>query len=532
MGFINRKKEKQSSKHLNYMGGISYDIQNPLLKLKIASSSCFFGEPQYYRRDKDDKRQKNLPGSPLSEHELNFLREQLDAIDPKEWRKSSPAEIIENAIDEALDFNAEETLKFAVELRQNLNIRTTPQVILVRASKHPKVKGLNLISKYAPGILQRLDEPAVQMAYYLSKYGKPISSSLKRAWAKKFETASEYDLAKYRMEGREVKTVDVINVCHPSSDNISKLMKGQLKLKEEQKTWESVRSSGGSWEEASKVMGHMALLRNLRNLEQNGSLSEELLGNLLKGVPGGKQLPFRYYTAYRELEKISARGKVLDKIEECLEKSFENAPYFSGKVMSLVDNSGSAWGTMTSSLGTLTMAEIGNLMGVMTAKMSDEGFVGIFGDKYEKLEVRRKSSIFDTLTKVSNIGQGIGGSTEHGVWLFWEEAMNKNIHWDKVFIYSDMQAGHGGLYGRGGNYPVFANPTKKAGFNSYICVPSLVKEYREKVNSNVEVFLVQMAGYTDTLMPEFYDKTYILGGWSEKILTFANEMSKMNSFQR
>jgi len=91
---------------------------------------------------------------------------------------------------------------------------------------------------------------------------------LKRAWAKKFETASEYDLAKYRMEGREVKTVDVINVCHPSSDNISKLMKGQLKLKEEQKTWESVRSSGGSWEEASKVMGHMALLRNLRNLEQ------------------------------------------------------------------------------------------------------------------------------------------------------------------------------------------------------------------------------------------------------------------------
>src|SRR3990167_2680054 len=421
MGFINRKKEKQSSKHLNYMGGISYDIQNPLLKLKIASSSCFFGEPQYYRRDKDDKRQKNLPGSPLSEHELNFLREQLDAIDPKEWRKSSPAEIIENAIDEALDFNAEETLKFAVEL-----------------------------------------------SYYLSKYGKQIPSSLKRAWAKKFETASEYDLAKYRMEGREVKTVDVINVCHPSSDNISKLMKGQLKLKEEQKTWESVRSSGGSWEEASKVMGHMALLRNLRNLEQNGSLSEELLENLLKGVPGGKQLPFRYYTAYRELEKISARGKVLDKIEECLEKSFENAPYFSGKVMSLVDNSGSAWGTMTSSLGTLTMAEIGNLMGVMTAKMSDEGFVGIFGDKYEKLEVRRKSSIFDTLTKVSSIGQGIGGSTEHGVWLFWEEAMNKNIHWDKVFIYSDMQAGHGGLYGRGGNYPVFANPTKKAGYNSYI----------------------------------------------------------------
>jgi hypothetical protein len=41
----------------------------------------------------------------------------------------------------------------------------------------------------------------------------------------------------------------------------------------------------------------------------------------------------------------------------------------------------------------------------------------------------------------------------------------------------------------------------------------------------VKVFLVQIAGYQDTLMPEFYDRTYILGGWGEGLLRFAAEMA-------
>lgn len=47
---------------------------------------------------------------------------------------------------------------------------------------------------------------------------------------------------------------------------------------------------------------------------------------------------------------------------------------------------------------------------------------------------------------------------------------------------------------------------------------------------SVTVFLVQVAGYQDTIVPEFYDRTYILGGWSDGLLRFAAQMGATNVF--
>jgi hypothetical protein len=52
-----------------------------------------------------------------------------------------------------------------------------------------------------------------------------------------------------------------------------------------------------------------------------------------------------------------------------------------------------------------------------------------------------------------------------------------------------------------------------------------VTRYRAEVNPRVRVFLVQIAGHQDTLVPELYDRTYILGGWGEGLLRFAAEMA-------
>ena len=41
------------------------------------------------------------------------------------------------------------------------------------------------------------------------------------------------------------------------------------------------------------------------------------------------------------------------------------------------------------------------------------------------------------------------------------------------------------------------------------------------------MFLVQVAGYQDTLVPEHYRRTYILGGWGPGILGYAAEMAKL-----
>jgi hypothetical protein len=318
------------------------------------------------------------------------------------------------------------------------------------------------------------------------------------------------------MENRKVKTVDVVNLVHPrSTEALKGLVDGTLKLSEGQ-TWEAIRSAGGSWIDALEVMGHMALLRNLRNLKDvEPSL---YIRDLIDGVAKGKQLPFRYYSAHKAC-KGHVKPQVLDAIEECLERSYDNVPHFNGRTMSLCDNSGSAWGTATSSMGTMQIAEIANLTAVITGKASDEGYVGVFGDNLKVMPVRRKASTFDQVEAASHVGQHIGGGTEHGIWLFWDKAIRNKEHWDQVFVYSDMQAGHGGLYGT-------SVPQNAVWMNrgTYIDVPKLINRYRSAVNPNVNVFLVQVAGYQDTIVPEFFDRTYILGGWGDGILRFANSM--------
>jgi hypothetical protein len=216
---------------------------------------------------------------------------------------------------------------------------------------------------------------------------------------------------------------------------------------------------------------------------------------------------------------------VLDTVEEALMLSLKKLPKFEGKVMSLCDNSGSATGNTTSSMGTMAVATIGNLTGIITGMASDEGYLGIFGDGLKVIPVQKRGSIFQQLTKADEVGNGIGGGTENGIWLFWDKAIREKQHWDHVFVYSDMQAGHGGLYGCDtSDYEEF----RWRGSRN-IDVPKLISHYRAKVNPNVLVYLVQIAGYQDTIMPEFYARTYILGGWGDGILRFAAQMAKLNS---
>lgn len=521
-------KEQMKEGHLNHMAGISYDIKNPIVQLRVIASSCFFGEPMYYHED-------NKENEVLRNKEVKSDSVQGDYLDKTlgkgialpNYRDYSPSKLVETAIDEALAFDPEATLKEAVRLRNEENMRTTPQVIMVRAANHEKVRGTGLVSKYSQDIMKRTDEAAIQLAYQIQVFGKPIPNALKKSWKKFLENRSEYDLAKYRMESRRFKTVDVVNLVKAHSAEIDLLMKGQLKLSE-QDTWEALISKEGSsketWEKAVDLMGHMALLRNLRNLHQNGVDPALYVEKLINTAKKGKQLPFRYYSAYQQLKSTGVSGNILDAVEKCLEISLGELPKFDGKVMSLCDNSGSAQTNTTSSMGTVKVSDIANLTAVLTGMVADDGYIGIFGDNLEVHPVRKSSSVFDQVEKADRVGRNIGAGTENGIWLFFDKAITTKEHWDHIFVYSDMQAGHGGLYGR--------NPNKYKDYqwnnSQYIDVAKLIKTYREKVNPDVKVYLVQVAGYKDILVPEYYDKTYIFGGWGDGLLKFAHYLSNVN----
>jgi len=162
-------------------------------------------------------------------------------------------------------------------------------------------------------------------------------------------------------------------------------------------------------------------------------------------------------------------------------------------------------------------------MNIAHPKSEAIGKLAVFGDRLETFSVRRSSSIFDDLKKANNFGSNIGGGTENGIWLFWDKAIHEKQHWDHVFIYSDMQAGHGGLYGT--DSKKYSKYVRSSG--NYIHIPKLIKEYRNKVNPLVMVYCVQVAGYQDSIVPEFYDRTFILGGWSDGVIRFAAKMTEM-----
>lgn len=539
-----QKKEQETLKNnpvINYMGGISYEL-NPLNQLKIIATSSIFSEPQYYRKNEKDTHFNKDGFYKINEYVNNFALFNKKNCD---YNEKTTSEIMIEAINKSLDFDYENTIKFAEVLRKEYNMRLNPQIIMVLAAMHEKRKDHSvLFSKINKEVMQRADEPSSQLAFYIYNYGskRGIPSILKRNWKNKYENLTRYEVSKYK--NHELGIIDTVRICHANNEIINELMKnGKIEINDDQKTWQNLKTEGKTWKEIidANVLGHMALLRNLRNIftELNDEDIEDknradmLLNKLKNGVRKGKQFPFRYYTAYKNIEnsKVNFKARILDALEECIDISIENMPKLKGKTMCLSDNSGSAWGSINSEYGSVTIAEIDNLSSVITSQCSDEGYVGKFGDNLKTIPISKRNGALMQSQIISNKRYSdIGGSTENGIWLFFKQAIESKEHWDNIFIYSDQQAGHGGLYGVGKDYLIENESFKckdQSYYSNYIDVMQLIEKYRKEVNPKVNVFCIQTAGYNNAIIPEYTYRGGILAGWTGKESLFAQKLIKI-----
>ena len=509
---LNPKKTAMREKaHENFMGGPSYDL-SPFARLYVMATSAFFGEDMYYSSPRREEGMVSL----LEKSFGSFGSIMHELMETKDYGES-----MRKAIMDSLEYDPELTLKFLAWLRNKAMMRATPAAGLAIAAHSEKLRGTGLLTTVSDDVLYRLDDVTNCLSYCLETYGKPIPNSLKKALAKRLEHATKYELAKYAGKSKKVSLKDAIRLLHPHSEAIDLFCKGEISQSTEE-TWEAILSKEGaskkSWEKAIPVMGHMALLRNLRNFEKYDVDPELYIDKLIAGVEKGKQLPFRYFMAMQNVNS----AKTKKALETCMDKSIENLPKFEGKSLILVDNSGSATYTHVSKMSNANVATVGNLMGILTGMVSDEGKIGVFGDKIKYVPVNKnfRGTTLQMLKMVNDIGDTVGASTENGIWLALHDAIQGKEKFDRIFIYSDQQAGHGGLYGIGHDYPVF----KGKGY--YIDVPALVAQYRKEVNPDCKLYSVQIGGYADNIFPEFYPNTCILGGWSTEILRFAKMFEK------
>ena len=503
----------------NFMGGTSYSL-SPLNTLKIVAASSIFGEPQYYRDGLGTP--KNLD----TILKYSILAPMFEVID-----NMTSLDIFELAIQAALDFDFKATLDLSLELRNEYYMRLNPAVIFMKASMH---EGRQEFNEKNPGYMKmigkaialRPDDLTNQFEYYMYKNGnkKGLSSLVKRTWSEKLSEFSRYQLNKYK--GKSL--IDLVRISHAKGEDINELMTtGGLKVSETEKTWENLKSEGKNWRDITDtiLIPHMALLRNIRGIFteiEDPAITARILAQLKAGVSKGKQFPFRYWSAYRAVtdSQIHHKQLVLDTLEECLDISIENMPKLEGKTVCLSDNSGSAWGAFNSEYGTVTVAEIANLSSLITSLQSDSGEVGVFGDNLSLKGVSKRNGLLTQLEETSERGRAQGGGTENGIWVFFDNAIKEVIHYDNIFIYSDMQAGHGDLYGHRETVgrTKFVHPTKGG---TYVDVLAMAQKYRDKVNPKVNLFTVQVGGYNNSVLPESLYRGAILAGWTGKEPVFA-----------
>lgn len=145
----------------------------------------------------------------------------------------------------------------------------------------------------------------------------PLANQLKRGLAMAFPKFNAYQLAKYDREGTEVRLRDVYFLTHPLAaadrETRGRLViwkqliadtKGKLRARPlpTPDTWETALSAGKdarkTWERliAEGKLGTIALLRNLRNMEQAG-VKAATISNALEAASVERVLPHQFVAA-------------------------------------------------------------------------------------------------------------------------------------------------------------------------------------------------------------------------------------------
>jgi hypothetical protein len=239
-----------------------------------------------------------------------------------------------------------------------------------------------------------------------------------------------------------------------------------------------------------QVNNYMAMLRNLNNITKVG-VSQHHIDKVcaaltdVNAVEKSKQLPFRFFTAYKQLGgEYSIWAKSL---EQAMTISCANIPKLSGRTAILVDTSGSMHSAI-SGKSSVQCVEIASLMGAMLHHVSNDNVVITFdSDAFVVNQLIGESVLYD-----ANM---IWTSRNGGVTYLYkalELMIKQRIYVDRIIVLSDMQT-----YG--------------AQEKRYLDM------YKNVGNPNVKTFTVDLQGYSHNSNTLGSDNVYQLAGYSDRI---------------
>lgn len=228
----------------------------------------------------------------------------------------------------------------AHEARVNMKLRHAPLLLVREMARHATHKGL--VAETLQKVIQRPDELSEFVAIYWKDKKQPLSAQVKRGLAAAFQKFDGYQLAKYNRD-HAIRLRDVMFLVHPEPKGLeqtrifAELASNTLKSPD---TWEVALSAGKNKRDTFErlindhKLGAMALLRNLRNMQQAG-VDESIVKAAIRGMKTERVLPFRFITAARYVPRLE------DVLEKAMFKCLEGHPKLPGKTVLVIDVSGS-----------------------------------------------------------------------------------------------------------------------------------------------------------------------------------------------
>lgn len=500
----------------NYMGAKAYKL-SPEMELYTAVVTCMIDD-SYYENRVD---------------RLNRIKELIAGC---------PAQFV---------------AKLAVYARTEMNLRSIPVVLAVELAKTHS--GDDLVSKTINQIVKRADEIKEVLAYYqisnsrvATKKLNRLSKQVQKGLAESFNRFDEYQFAKYNTASA-VKMRDALFLVHPKAKDelqqgvFNRIAQNALNTPY---TWETELSEWGKsafktdaekakslaekWEELvlSNRLGYMALLRNLRNIiTKSTDTAFEAAMDIITNkqmIKGAKQLPFRYLSAFNEVEKLQQEDGLFESeklkiktalagLESALITSCSNIPVQEGKTAILSDNSGSMFGdyggkSLVSAMSKRNTADIANLFAVLYWNRAKDAYIGLFGDRLIEPELDRNANVFRNFKNINEAAKQCGGATEKGVFDYMEQLIRKKKMVDRIIVFSDCQVGDGcKWFDHAGN--------RGLNFN-------LLLEQYKKINPAVKVYSVDLKGYGNAMVK---DNAVLISGWSEKIFNMIEAVEQGNT---
>jgi 60 kDa SS-A/Ro ribonucleoprotein len=364
--------------------------------------------------------------------------------------------IAEAILEATKGVSAEKVAALAIECRESQKLRHMP-LFLVRELARRKDVEPGMVSEALANVIQRADELAEFLAlYWKDQPGKKtLSAQVKKGLALAFQKFSAYDLAKYNRDNA-VKLRDVLFLCHAKPKDEAQaviwkqLVDGTLPAPE---TWEVKLSSGEGkkteeqkkehWESllAENKLGALALLRNLRNMQEANVPIEAIRAGLLK-MKVDRVLPFRFISAARYAPKLEPE------LEQAMLKCLGSHEKIGGKTVLLLDVSGSMDHAVAGK-SEITRMDAACGVGMLLREVCSDVAVYTFSHECKLVPSRRGFALRDAIVQSQPHSSTM---TRHAV-----DRVNIQEKYDRLIVITDEQAADGPGNPKGDSKGYFIN---------------------------------------------------------------------------